>query len=113
MSTDSPRPNYYDDQFADRINNLGNGATPPPPRKPSGGGGKGGAGAGFFVIFIIAAIVRAFSSTGSTPRPNFTPPVPRFQEPPPWLAQPGVPAQDEKIRELMRRMQEDAQRRAA
>jgi hypothetical protein len=73
--------NYYDEQFAGRINDIRKGGATPP---TGGGGGKGGAGCVAPIIgIIIFAVIKGVS--GSKPSYNYTPPkieMPKIEPPP-------------------------------
>jgi hypothetical protein len=88
-------PNYYDYQFAQRINQIAKpGATPP----SSGNGGSSGGGwglkgmGGIFGVVVFIVIRALFSAHSSstyspptyqyTPPPTFTVPNQRFELPP-------------------------------
>jgi hypothetical protein len=106
----SQERNYYDEQFAHRINQIAKpGATPNSAHSASSGGSgwgwKGTGGVGILVVIVIRALVSLGSSSSYSPRTYpYTPPQPitipaeQFQFP--------DAKQDAQWQEILRKIQE-------
>jgi hypothetical protein len=100
--------NYYDDQFADRINSISTGNASPP-RAPGSGGGKAGCG-GTAIVIVVVAVLRVLAS-GCTSSSRYSTPTPQYS--PPTYTAPAPPPRDQfnDILEQQRRQDEEERQR--
>jgi hypothetical protein len=77
-------PNYYDDQFAHRINSISKpGAAPPTSGRGSSGSGWGFRGVGGIVAVVVIVAIRVLIGVGSSSyQSTYTPPTFQYTPPP-------------------------------
>ena len=104
--------NYYEDQFGDRIRNIGSGGSAQPPSRPDGPGGGSRFAGGIGVFLLLVLVLGAMRSWNTSSHySTYDPPqiqVPQIQVPqvpqmPPFMLDQGDDDQ-RKLNEELRRL---------
>jgi hypothetical protein len=102
--------NYYEDQFGDRIRNIGSGGSAQPPSRPDGPGGGSKFAGGIGVFLLLVLVVGGMRSWNTSSRySTYDPPqiqIPQVPQMPPFMLDHGDDAQRQVNEELRRLLNE-------